>query len=163
MGLDYENPYLDPYEEFQRFKQHPIIRPLLLGGKCIAYGARALNEGGLQSVPKLTFPGGLLIGCAAGFLNVAKLKGIHTAMKSGMIAAETIFRCLKTKGGSELKIFDRNIQNSWIWTELVKARNIHPGFQWGLWGGLANAALENASSRATPHGHCTTIEQIICP
>ena len=96
VGLDYENPYLSPYEEFQKFKQHPHIRKLLEGGKRISYGARALSEGGLQSIPKLTFPGGLLIGDAAGFLNVPKIKGNHTAMKSGMIAAEALADFLKT-------------------------------------------------------------------
>ncbi|MBV8803135.1 MAG: electron transfer flavoprotein-ubiquinone oxidoreductase, partial [Gammaproteobacteria bacterium] len=95
IGLDYQNPYLNPYKEFQRFKTHNIIRPLLEKSKRIAYGARALNEGGLQSIPKLTFPGGLIIGCAAGFLNVPKIKGIHTAMKSGMIAAECVISLLK--------------------------------------------------------------------
>ena len=89
VGLDYENPFLSPFEEFQRFKQHPLIRTLLEGGKRISYGARALSEGGYQSIPRLTFPGGLLVGDAAGFLNVPKIKGNHTAMKSGMIAAES--------------------------------------------------------------------------
>ena len=91
MGLDYANPHLSPFEEFQRFKTHPKIRPTFEGGRRIAYGARAINEGGYQSVPKLTFPGGLLIGCTAGFLNVPKIKGSHTAMKSGMLAAEAVF------------------------------------------------------------------------
>ena len=91
VGLDYQNPYLSPFEEFQRFKRHPLICPLLEGGKRISYGARALSEGGLQSIPRLSFPGGLLIGDTAGFLNVPKIKGNHTAMKSGMIAAEAVF------------------------------------------------------------------------
>jgi electron-transferring-flavoprotein dehydrogenase len=91
VGLDYENPYLSPFEEFQRFKQHPLIKGLLTGGKRIGYGARALSEGGLQSVPRLTFPGGLIAGDAAGFLNVPKIKGNHAAMKSGMVAAEALF------------------------------------------------------------------------
>ena len=91
IGLDYENPHLSPFDEFQRFKTHPSIRPYLEGGRRISYGARALNEGGFQSIPKLTFPGGVLVGCAAGFLNVPKIKGTHTAMKSGMTAAEAIF------------------------------------------------------------------------
>ncbi|MCZ6744142.1 MAG: NAD(P)/FAD-dependent oxidoreductase [Alphaproteobacteria bacterium] len=94
VGLDYENPYLSPFEEFQRFKTHPAIRPVFEGARRIAYGARALNEGGYQSVPKLTFPGGAVIGCAAGFLNVPKIKGIHNAMKSGMVAAEAVFAAL---------------------------------------------------------------------
>ena len=94
VGLDYENPYLSPYEEFQRFKTHPEIRGFFEGGRRIAYGARAINEGGFQSLPKLTFPGGLLIGDTAGFLNVPKIKGTHTAMKSGMTAAEALFDAL---------------------------------------------------------------------
>src|SRR6185503_15031539 len=93
-GLDYKNTFLNPYEEFQRFKTHPTISRLLKNSKWLCYGARSLNEGGWQSLPKLTFPGGLLIGCAAGFLNVPKIKGIHTAMKSGMIAAESVFPLL---------------------------------------------------------------------
>ncbi|MFC5316258.1 NAD(P)/FAD-dependent oxidoreductase, partial [Azospirillum rugosum] len=94
VGLDYENPHLSPFEEFQRYKTHPAIRPTFEGGRRIAYGARALSEGGLQSIPKLTFPGGLIVGDAAGFLNVPKIKGNHTAMKSGMLAAEAIFEHL---------------------------------------------------------------------
>ncbi len=94
IGLDYKNPYLNPFEEFQRFKTHPAIRPFFEGGRRISYGARALNEGGFQSIPRLDFPGGALIGCAAGFLNVPKIKGSHTAMKSGMVAAEAMFRRL---------------------------------------------------------------------
>ena len=91
IGLDYKNPYLSPYMEFQRFKHHPEIKKILDGGRRINYGARALNEGGIQSLPKLTFPGGMLTGCEAGFLNVPKIKGTHLAMKSGMIAADAIF------------------------------------------------------------------------
>lgn len=90
IGLDYSNPWISPFQEFQRFKNHPKIRPIFEGGTRIAYGARALNEGGFQSMPKLTFPGGCLIGCAAGFLNVPKIKGTHYAMKSGMLAAESV-------------------------------------------------------------------------
>lgn len=142
VGLDYENPYLDPYEEFQRFKQHPSIRPLLEGGKRICYGARALNEGGLQSIPKLTFPGGLLIGCAAGFLNVPKIKGTHTAMKSGMLAAETLLKGFIYNEGPELTGYETAIRESWIWEELSKARNIRPAFQKGLWTGLAYSAID---------------------
>jgi len=142
VGLDYENPYLDPYEEFQRFKQHPKIRSLLEGGRCISYGARALNEGGWQSIPKLSFPGGLLIGCSAGFLNVAKLKGSHTAMKSGMIAAETVFNALITKDTRELTQYETLLRQSWIGEELHRARNIRPAFKAGLYTGLAYAALD---------------------
>lgn len=142
VGLDYQNTYLDPFLELQRFKQHPEIRPLLLGGRCLCYGARALNEGGFQSLPKLVFPGGLLIGCAAGFLNVPKLKGSHTAMKSGMIAAEVVFNAFKENKGPVLTEFETAIQHSWIWKELKLARNIRPGFRYGLFPGLAYAAID---------------------
>src|SRR6185437_1395507 len=115
VGLDYENPFLSPFEEFQRFKTHPAIRPTFVGGRRIAYGARALNEGGLQAIPRLDFPGGLLIGCAAGFLNVPKIKGSHTAMKSGMLAAETVFRRLAGDAGADYR---RALEQSWVWPEL---------------------------------------------
>lgn len=143
VGLDYENPYLDPFAEFQRFKHHPHILPLLRDGRRIAYGARAINEGGLQSIPRLSFPGGLLIGCAAGFLNVPKIKGNHTAMKSGMIAAECVFEALRESNTTvNLSTYDTAIQNSWIWDELKAVRNIRPAFQKGLWPGLSYAALD---------------------
>ncbi|MFN7184921.1 MAG: electron transfer flavoprotein-ubiquinone oxidoreductase [Alphaproteobacteria bacterium] len=135
VGLDYENPYLDPFREFQRFKTHPKIRTLFEGGKRIAYGARALNEGGYQSIPKLTFPGGALIGCSAGFLNVPKIKGTHTAMYSGMMAAEAF-----TAG--ELAGYETALKNSWVYDELYKVRNIRPAFRFGLWAGLCYAALD---------------------
>src|SRR6478736_2416823 len=99
IGLDYGNPYLNPFEEFQRFKTHPVIRPTFEGGRRIAYGARALNEGGFPSIPRLDFPGGALIGDTAGFLNVPKIKGSHTAMKSGMVAAEVVFERLGGNAG----------------------------------------------------------------
>jgi electron-transferring-flavoprotein dehydrogenase len=139
IGLDYENPYLSPFEEFQRFKTHPAIRPTFEGGRRIAYGARALNEGGFQAIPKLSFPGGLVIGCAAGFLNVPKIKGSHTAMKSGMVAAETVFRQLQGDDGADYRAA---LEASWIWDELYRVRNIRPGFRWGLLPGLAYAALD---------------------
>lgn len=143
VGLDYQNPYLSPYDEFQRFKHHPLIRPLLESGEVLSYGARTLNEGGLQSVPKLTFPGGALIGCSAGFLNVPKIKGIHTAMKSGMLAAESIFDILEHETDlKEATEYERNVRKSWIWRELYTARNIRPSFQWGLYAGLAYSALD---------------------
>lgn len=125
MGLDYQNPYLDPYEEMQRFKLHPYIRPIFEGARRIGYGARALNEGGLQSVPRLVFPGGALIGCAAGFLNVAKIKGSHNAMKSGMLAAEAIYR-------NDLNSYENQWRNSWVYKELHTARNFRPYFRYGL-------------------------------
>ena len=139
VGLDYENPFLSPFEEFQRFKTHPAIRPTFEGGRRIAYGARALNEGGFQAIPKLSFPGGLVIGCAAGFLNVPKIKGSHTAMKSGMVAAETVFRQLQGDTGADYRAA---LEVSWIWDELYRVRNIRPGFRWGLLPGLAYAALD---------------------
>ncbi len=142
VGLDYENPHLDPYQEFQRFKTHPAIRPLFEGGRRIAFGARALNEGGLQSIPRLTFPGGALIGCAAGFMNVPKIKGSHTAMKSGMLAAEALFEALGDGPGGEAVGYEKALRASWVWDELYRVRNIQPGFRFGLWGGLAYAALD---------------------
>jgi len=139
IGLDYRNPYLSPFEEFQRFKTHPAIRPFFEGGRRISYGARALNEGGFQSIPRLDFPGGGLIGCAAGFVNVPKIKGSHTAMKSGMVAAETIFRRL---GGETAASIRQALEASWVWDELRRVRNIRPSFRRGLWAGLAYSALD---------------------
>ena len=140
VGLDYQNPHLSPYMEFQRFKHHPHIAKILQDGKRIAYGARALNEGGWQSIPKLTMPGALLAGCSAGFLNVPKIKGAHTAMKSGMLAAESVYRALQNN--TEPDDYDNAVRASWIGDELKAARNIRPGFRKNIWLGLANAALE---------------------
>ena len=142
IGLDYENPHLSPFEEFQRFKTHPAIRPTFEGGRRISYGARAINEGGLQSIPKLTFPGGALIGCAAGFLNVPKIKGSHTAMKSGMLAAEATFAALADPAAPEPLGYRESLEASWVWEELKRIRNIRPGFAGGMWIGLAHAALD---------------------
>jgi electron-transferring-flavoprotein dehydrogenase len=143
VGLDYSNPHLSPFEEFQRFKNHPAVRDTFVGGRRVAYGARALNEGGFQSVPKLTFPGGCLVGCTAGFLNVPKNNGTHTAMKSGMLAAEAIFDSLDSlQPGDEPTSYSEKLQASWLWTELYKVRNIRPGFVKGLWLGLAHAAID---------------------
>jgi electron-transferring-flavoprotein dehydrogenase len=144
IGLDYENPYLNPYEEFQRFKMHPAIAPLLEKGKRLAYGARALNEGGLQAIPKLSFPGGLIIGCGAGFLNVPKIKGIHNAMKSGMLAAESCYALLQEKSPEAVECIDysKKLQASPVWKELKRVRNIRPALRWGLWPGLLYAALD---------------------
>jgi len=139
IGLDYKNPFLSPFEEFQRFKTHPAIRGFFEGGRRIAYGARALNEGGFQSIPRLDFPGGALIGCAAGFVNVPKIKGSHTAMKSGMVAAETVFARL---GGAAGALVAQALQQSWVWDELYRVRNIRPSFRLGLWGGLLYSALD---------------------
>lgn len=142
VGLDYQNPYLDPYQEFQRFKTHPNIATLLMGGKRISYGARALNEGGWQSIPHLSFPGGVVIGCAAGFMNVPKIKGAHTAMKSAMLAAEAIFANFVGENTPEVVDYEKNLRNSWIAKELYAVRNIRPGFHHGLLPGLAYAALD---------------------
>ena len=130
IGLDYQNPYLSPYDEFQRFKMHTAISKTLEGGKRIAYGARALIEGGLQSLPKMFMPGALLIGCDAGTLNMPKIKGSHTAMKSGMLAAETIYDHFNNN--KDLSIYEKKFRNSWVYNELFKARNVKPSFKWGL-------------------------------
>ena len=130
IGLDYKNPYLSPYDEFQQFKTHPDIKKLLDGGKRISYGARALIEGGLQSLPQMYMPGALLIGCDAGTLNMPKIKGSHTAMKSGIIAAEVINDHINSN--KELSDYESKFKNSWVYDELYKARNVKPSFQWGL-------------------------------
>ncbi len=146
IGLDYKNPHIDPYFEFQRFKAHPAIRPLFEEGKRIAYGAKALNEGGFQSVPKLTFPGGALIGCTAGFMNVPKIKGSHTAMKTGMLAAESVFNLLVADEQSsqswEAVDYEDKLKKSWVWSELYRVRNIRPAFRWGLWPAILYGAID---------------------
>lgn len=143
VGLDYHNPHLYPYMEFQRFKHHPAIAPHLTGGKRIAYGARALNEGGFQSIPKLVFPGGMLVGCDAGFLNTPKIKGTHTAMKSGMVAAEAIYDAFAENWPEPvLESYPERLKASWLWDELYLARNVHPSFKWGLYGALAYNAID---------------------
>ncbi len=142
VGLDYANPFLSPFEEFQRFKTHPLIRPLLEGARRVSYGARAISAGGAQSVPKLTFPGGVLVGDTAGFLNVPKLKGSHTAMKSGMLAAEAVVEALDA-GVPEATSYPDRLKQSWLWRELYHVRNIKPSFKWGLWPALAYAAFDS--------------------
>jgi electron-transferring-flavoprotein dehydrogenase len=142
IGLDYANPWLNPFEEFQRFKTHPAIRPVFEGGRRVAYGARAINEGGFQAIPKLTFPGGALIGCAAGFVNVPKIKGSHTAMKTGMLAAEAAFEALAQEVPPELTGYGERLKKSWVWAELKKVRNIRPSFHLGMWGGLLGSAID---------------------
>ncbi|SDE49629.1 MULTISPECIES: electron transfer flavoprotein-ubiquinone oxidoreductase [Kordiimonas] len=136
--LDYENPYLSPFDEMQRFKTHPEVRKILEGGRRVAYGARAINEGGLQSVPKLYFPGGALIGCAAGFVNVPRIKGTHNAMKSAMLAAESAFDAIAagSNGETELSGYEDAFKSSWIHKDLYKVRNARPalakfGAKWG--------------------------------
>jgi len=136
--LDYQNPYLAPFEEFQRFKTHPAIRPYFENGKRLAYGARAISEGGLQSVPKLIFPGGALIGDAAGFVNVPRIKGSHNAMKTGMLAAEAAAAALAAgRSGDELAAYPEAWRGSWVWTDLHKVRNVKPALKYGMWLGTA--------------------------
>ena len=130
VGLDYKNPHLSPYDEFQRFKTHPSIIKYIKNGKRISYGARALIEGGLQSLPTMHMPGALIIGCDAGTLNMPKIKGSHTAMKSGIIAAETI--CEYIQSNKPLSNFEIKFKNSWLYKELYQARNVKPSFNWGL-------------------------------
>ena len=136
VALDYRNPYLSPFDEMQRFKTHPAIRPMLEGGRRVAYGARAINEGGLQAIPKLVFPGGALIGCSAGFVNVPRIKGSHNAMKSGMLAAEAAFEAIRQgrPGGDELSAYPAAFEASWAYKELHRARNARPALS--KFGGL---------------------------
>src|SRR3984957_20369293 len=141
--LNYANPYLAPFDEFQRVKTHPLIRDYLEGGKRLAYGARAITEGGLQSVPKLAFPGGALIGCGAGFMNVPRIKGSHNAMKTGMMGAEAAFDALKNgaAGHDELTAYPDTFKKSWVYKDLYRVRNVKPGLsRWGTWLGMAHGA-----------------------
>jgi electron-transferring-flavoprotein dehydrogenase len=141
IGLNYENPHLSPFEEFQRFKTHPAIAEYLKGGERISYGARAINEGGLQAIPKLTMPGALLAGCEAGFLNLPKIKGTHTAMKSGMLAAESMVEAIA--GENDIAVFEDKIKASWIYDELYRARNTYPAFhKWGMLGGILFTGID---------------------
>ena len=155
VGLDYENPYISPYKEFQRWKHHPEISKHIKGGTCISYGARTLNEGGWHAIPKLTFPGGAIVGCSAGFLNAVKIKGSHTAMKSGMLAAEAIFphlaeaaKVAEETGDSaveyepiEIPAYETALRSSWIADELKIIRNTHAAFHKGLLAGMTHTAL----------------------
>jgi len=155
VGLDYKNPYLSPFEEMQRFKTHPDIAALLDGARRIGYGAKTLVEGGLASLPKLAFAGGCLVGDSAGFLNMAKIKGNHTAIKSGMIAAESLFTCLNKEAtpeyGWECEDYEKNFKASWLYAELKKVRNIRQGFHWGLWAGMAHAAFQTIGGWMLPY------------
>lgn len=161
VGLDYKNPYISPYQEFQKLKQHPYYKNILRGGKCISYAARALNEGGLQAVPKLHFPGGLLVGASAGFMNVPKIKGTHTAMKSGMLAAEKMYEAISPLSSLEeleesedeqllerpidLESYESAFKNSWIYEELYSVRNMRPSFNspFGTYGGMVYSGLDS--------------------
>ena len=140
--LDYDNPHLSPYDEFQRFKLHPSIRPTLEGGKRIMYGARAINEGGLQSIPRLVFPGGALIGCAAGFVNLPRIKGSHNAMKTGMLAAEAAFAAIgRSRAHDALEDYDASWRRSWVYEDLYKVRNVKPGLRFGTLGGTVHGGI----------------------
>ncbi len=143
VGLNYENPYLSPYEEFQRYKTHPEIRQFLEGAKRISYGARAITAGGLQSLPKLVFPGGALIGCDAGFLNMSRIKGSHAAIKSGMLAAESAFEALGAgRQSDELTAYPVAFEQSWLHEELHVARNVKPWLNKGLYLGSLMAGID---------------------
>eukprot|EP00730_Choanoeca_flexa_P009187 TRINITY_DN12603_c0_g3_i1.p1 TRINITY_DN12603_c0_g3~~TRINITY_DN12603_c0_g3_i1.p1 ORF type:complete len:633 (+),score=160.83 TRINITY_DN12603_c0_g3_i1:275-1900(+) len=162
VGLDYENPYLNPYQEFQQWKHHPAVSQHLEGGKCIAYGARCLNEGGYHAIPKLTFPGGALLGCSAGFLNSVKIKGSHTALKSGQVAGEAVFNKLTgagvtpvaetgeidaAEGTIEVTEYQSAMENSWVYEELKPVRNVHSAFHFGVGPGLIHAGLSTLITR----------------
>ncbi len=143
-GLDYRDPLIDPHAEFQRFKSHPFLAKLLDGGKMIRYGAKAIVAGGMHTMPKLYADGVLIVGDSAGFLNAARLKGIHSAIKSGMLAAETIFEALLADdfSGARLQNYERRVRESWITPELRRYRNFHAGFRHGRWLGMVNAGLQ---------------------
>ena len=140
--LDYANPHLSPYDEFQRFKLHPAIRPTLEGGQRIMYGARAINEGGLQSVPRLTFPGGALVGCAAGFVNLPRIKGSHNAMKTAMLCAEAAFAALgEQRAHDELRAYESSWRASWVHGDLHRVRNVKPGLRFGTLAGTLHGGV----------------------
>jgi electron-transferring-flavoprotein dehydrogenase len=148
VGLSYSNPYLSPYEEFQRYKTHPEIRKFFEGGKRISYGARAITAGGLQALPKLTFPGGVLLGCDAGFLNASRIKGSHAAMKTGMLAAEAAFEALGTdRQHDELVAYPEAFRSSWLYDELYKARNFKPFMGQGLYTGTLMVGIDQVLFR----------------
>jgi len=144
--LDYANPHLSPYDEFQRFKTHPAIKPLLHAGKRLSYGARAISEGGIQSWPELIFPGGALIGCAAGMVNVPRIKGSHNAMKSGMLAAEAVFGALDCQVAQQSRLlhaYPQALRESWVWRDLYAVRNVKPLLSaFGSWAGMLLSGAE---------------------
>lgn len=151
VGLDYQDPFLSPYDEFQRMKHHPKIAQILRGGTCLQYGARTLVEGGWQSLPFAGFEGGCLVGCAAGTLNAPRIKGAHTAMKSGMVAAEVAVDALRGLAPCndeeppavvDLTAYDAALRSSWVGEELYSARNFRPAFGMGMFAGMAHAALD---------------------
>ena len=159
MDLSYQNPWLSPFDEFQRMKHHPVLAKHLAGGKRIAYGARAITKGGLNCLPKMTFPGGLLIGCDAGTLNFAKIKGLHTAMKSGLVAAEAVFEAIKggDEGGAELTAFTEKWEASWAWAELKESASFGPAIhKYGTVGGGAYNFVNQLLGGKLPNVHDTT-------
>ena len=161
MDLSYQNPYLSPFDEFQRMKHHPVLKQYLEGGKRVAYGARAITKGGLNCLPKMTFSGGLLIGCDAGTLNFAKIKGLHTAMKSGLVAAESVFEALKAgdEGGNELTTFTEKWQSSWAYQELKESASFGPAIhKYGTVGGGAYNFLDQLLGGKLPNVHDTTAD-----
>jgi len=148
VDLNYDNPYLSPFDEFQRLKHHPVFKQYLDGGKRVSYGARAIAKGGFNSLPKMTFPGGLLVGCEAGTLNFAKIKGNHTAMKSGMLAAESIFEAISENADTpekELTRYTDKFKSSWLYDELFRSRNFGPAIHklGNFWGGAFNTLEQN--------------------
>ncbi|EWH03873.1 hypothetical protein Q427_00865 [Halomonas sp. BC04] len=158
MDLSYKNPWLSPFDEFQRMKHHPVLKQHLEGGKRVAYGARAITKGGLNCLPKMTFPGGLLIGCDAGTLNFAKIKGLHTAMKSGMVAAEAVFEAIAggDEGGQELTAFTERWEASWAYAELKESASFGPAIhKYGTVGGGAYNFVNQLLGGKLPNVHDT--------
>ena len=161
MDLGYQNPWLSPFDEFQRMKHHPVLSQYLEGGKRVAYGARAIAKGGYNCLPKMTFPGGLLIGCDAGTLNFAKIKGLHTAMKSGMVAAESVFEAIKggDEGGQELTSFTSKWEASWAYQELKESASFGPAIhKYGTVGGGAYNFVNQLLGNKLPNVHDTTTD-----
>jgi len=161
MDLGYQNPWLSPFDEFQRMKHHPVLSQYLEGGKRVAYGARAIAKGGFNCLPKMTFPGGLLIGCDAGTLNFAKIKGLHTAMKSGMVAAESVFEAIQggDEGGQELASFTRKWEASWAYQELKESASFGPAIhKYGTVGGGAYNFVNQLLGNKLPNVHDTTTD-----
>ncbi|WP_416140325.1 electron transfer flavoprotein-ubiquinone oxidoreductase [Halomonas sp. HK25] len=161
MDLSYQNPWLSPFDEFQRMKHHPVLKQHLEGGKRIAYGARAITKGGLNCLPKMTFPGGLLIGCDAGTLNFAKIKGLHTAMKSGLVAAEAVFEAVAKgdEGGQELSTFTEQWEASWAYAELKESASFGPAIhKYGTMGGGAYNFVNQLLGGKLPNVHDTTAD-----
>ncbi|HLV16702.1 MAG TPA: electron transfer flavoprotein-ubiquinone oxidoreductase, partial [Pseudomonas sp.] len=161
MDLSYQNPWLSPFDEFQRMKHHPVLKQHLEGGKRIAYGARAITKGGLNCLPKMTFPGGLLIGCDAGTLNFSKIKGLHTAMKSGLVAAEAVFEAINAgdEGGHELTTFNVMWESSWAYAELKESASFGPAIhKYGTVGGGAYNFVNQLLGGKLPNVHDTTAD-----